>query len=429
MENILKNARQDWMYIILSTVSGFLMIGFYFVLANLVKLDEFTAFLITLVLFSLLFDVRHFFPTYTRTFLDKEYFKEHKSWLLGSTAAIVLIPLISYFILIQGEAMAYNGQIVLSFARRVTLTLGFYHLIKQNWGFIAIYKKKFNEPEDGSDRWEKLLLLSGSFIPFVYLAKTKTIWFYDEISAFTPNANELAYVLEFWGKISAYMLVLGLFFLVIGFAINARPQYKYVSRNLGYYFIGIFILIKLILVNGSDKVLYVILIALAVLFVFSLILTLQKAFKFGKLNIRKWAMMLSALVLYWGVLSLPIENKGLIIIGITIPHNIQYLAFVGLFNKKHYGGSTKNHGLATILSQKAILFFIVSVLFSFVFELGRTGTTMNLFTDPDAFILKNIVAFLFLSLVMHHYYLDAVIWRVRKDEDLGKDIFALKKAK
>ena len=322
MENILKNAKQDWMFIILSTVSGFLMIGFYFVLANLVKLDEFTAFLVTLILFSLLFDVRHFFPTYTRTFLDKAYFKENKSWLLGSTAAIFLIPLISYLILIQGEAMAYNGQIVLSFARRVTLTLGFYHLIKQNWGFIAIYKKKFNEPEDGSDRWEKLLLLSGSFIPFVYLAKTKIIWFLDETSAFSPNANELNYVLEFWGKISAFMLVLGLFFLVIGFAINARPQYKYVSRNLGYYFVGIFILIKLILANGSDKVLYILLVVLTIIFVVSLILTVLKAIQFGKLNVRKWAMFISALVLYWGVLSLPLDNKMLIIIGITIPHNI-----------------------------------------------------------------------------------------------------------
>jgi hypothetical protein len=178
----------------------------------------------------------------------------------------------------------------------------------------------------------------------------------------------------------------------------------------------------LILVNGSDKVLYAILIVLIVLFIFSFMLTLQKAYKFGKLNVRKWAMLLSALVLYWGVLALPIENTGLIIIGITIPHNIQYLTFVGLFNKKHYSGSTKNHGLATILSQKVILFFIVSVLFSFVFELGRTGTMMNLFTEPDAFILKNIVSFLFLSLVLHHYYLDAVIWRVRKDESLSKDL-------
>jgi hypothetical protein len=427
MENILKSARQDWMYIILSTISGFLMIGFYFVLASILK-DESTAFLITFILFSLLFDVRHFFPTYTRTFLDKEYFREHKSWLLGSTAAIVLIPLVFYFTLIQGEVKANNSYIVLAFARRVTLILGFYHLIKQNWGFIAIYKKKFKEPEDGSDRWEKLLLLSGSFIPFVYLAKSRILWFADERLAFAPDMNESPYVLEFWGKISAFMLVLGLFFLVIGFAINARPQYKFVSRNLGYYFIGIFILIKLILVNGSDKVLKMILICLAVLFVFSLILTLQKAFKFGKLNIRKWAMLMSALVLYWGVLSLPIDNT-LIIIGITIPHNIQYLSFVGLFNKKHYSGSTRNHGLAAILSQKVIFFFIVSVLFSFVFELGRTGTALDFFTESNSIVLKNLIAFLFLSLVMHHYYLDAVIWRVRKDENLGKDIFGLKKVK
>ena len=420
MQNILHNSRQDWMYIILSTLSGFFMIGFYFFLERILSLNSETALLITLIIFSLLFDVRHFFPTYTRTFLDKSYFQEHKSWLIGSTLAIILIPMVSYILLIQGDAVAYDGSLVVAFARRVTLVLGFYHLVKQNWGFIAIYKKKFNEPENGSDRWEKLVLLSGSFLPLVLLSKNDLIWFGDEVSAFTPTANELPYVLDFWDKLAGTTLLLGLVFLLVGFVLKVRAQYKFVSRNLGFYFLGIFVLIKSILSYGSDLVLNFLFGVLAITFVVSLAITVQKALSFGKFNTRKWAMLASALLLYWGILSIPVDNNFLLVIGITTPHNIQYLAFVQLFNKKQFETSPNDHGIARFLTQRVLLFFGVSLVFSALFEFGRTGTIY--FTDTNSFILRNTVAIFFLSLVLHHYYLDAVIWRVRKDEKLSKNI-------
>lgn len=422
MESILRTTRQDWAYIILSTLSGFLIIGFYFLLKNGLELEPETSLLITLLLFTLLFDVRHFFSTYSRTFLDKHYFRENKSWLLGSTAAIFLIPLAVYFILIQGEVMDYNSYLVFVFGRRITLILGFYHLVKQNWGFMAIYKKKFNEPEDGSDRWDKLLLLSGSFLPLAYISKTDLVWFQDEASVFTPNANDLMYIVEFWGKLAGSCLILSLLFLLAGFALKLRAQYKFVSRNLGFYFLGLFILIKLILNNGSDAVLNAILIALLAVFGISLAMSVQKALKFGKFNTGKWAVLISSLVLYNGILLLPleIENKTILVIGITIPHNIQYLTFVKFFSSKQYANSDKDHGLAGILSRKIIVFAGASLLFALLFELGRVGT--GYFAATDSWLLKNTVAIIFLSFVLHHYYLDAVIWRVRKDQGLSKNL-------
>ncbi len=419
MESILRNSRQDWAYIILSTLSGFLIIGFYFLLTNGFGLATETAFLITLLVFTLLFDVRHFFSTYSRTFLDRHYLRENKSWLLGSAAAIFLLPMLIYIILIQGEVKDYNSYLVFVFGRRITLILGFYHLVKQNWGFMAIYKKKFQEPEDGSDRWDKLLLLSGSFLPLVYISKVDLTWFMDEDAAFTPNANDLMYIVEFWGKLAACCLILSMVFLLVGFALKTRVQYKFVSRNLGFYFLGLFILIKLILNNGSDVVLNTILVLLGIVFAISLFMSLQKALKFGKFNTGKWAVLISSLVLYNGILLLPldIENKTILVIGITIPHNIQYLTFVQFFSSKQYSNSDKDHGFAKVLSRKVILFLAVSLLFSLVFELGRIGT--GFFAAPDSWLLKNTVAIVFLSFVLHHYYLDAVIWRVRKDKNLS----------
>lgn len=422
MESILRNSRQDWAYIILSTLSGFLMIGFYFLLKDGFGLTTETAFIITLLIFTLLFDVRHFFSTYSRTFLDKHYFRENKSWLLGSTAVIFLLPMLVYLILIQGEVKDYNSYLVFVFGRRLTLILGYYHLVKQNWGFMAIYKKKFNEPEDGSDRWEKLLLLSGSFLPLVYISKTDLTWFLDEGAALTPNANDMMYIVEYWGKLAGSCLILSLLFLLVGFVLKSRVQYKFVSRNLGFYFLGLFILIKLILNNGSDVVLDTILVLLAIVFALSLVMSIRKAMQLGRFNTGKWAVLISALVLYNGILLLPldIENKTILVIGITIPHNIQYLTFVNFFSQKQYANSEKDHGFARILSRKILLFLGVSLLFSLVFELGRIGT--GFFAAPDSWLLKNTVAIIFLSFVLHHYYLDAVIWRVRKDETLRSQL-------
>lgn len=422
MQSILRNSRQDWAYIILSTLSGFLILGFYYLLKDAFALEKETAFLITLLLFTLLFDVRHFFSTYARTFLDKHYFRENRSWLLGSTAAIFVIPLLVYVILIQGEVIAYNSYIVFIFGRRIVLILGFYHLVKQNWGFMAIYKKKFGEPEDGSDRWEKALLLSGSFLPLVYLAKTDLLWFLDEEKVLTPNANDLMYIVEFWGKIASSCLLLAIFFLAVGFLAKARVQYRFVSRNIGFYFLGLFILIRVILANGSDIVLNSIMSVLMIVFVVSLFVSIRKAMAFGKFNLGKWAVLISALILYNGVLLLPIDtdNKTLLVIAITIPHNIQYLTFVNFFSSKQYANSDKDHGFAKILSRKIVLFISVSLLFAIVFELGRIGT--GYFAAPDSWLLKNTVAIIFLSFVLHHYYLDAVIWRVRKDDNLSKSL-------
>lgn len=424
MESILRNSRQDWIYIILSTMAGFFMVGLYFFLLDIVRLNPDLALLITLLIFTLFFDVRHLFSTYSRTFLDRSYLRENKSWLWVSFAAILLVPMVSYLVLIQGDFKAYNSSVILAFATRLTLILGFYHLVKQNWGFMAIYKKKFGEPEDGSDRWEKLLLLSGSFLPLAYIAKTTPVWFPGEVTALSPDPAQLEYVISLWEKISQFMLVAALLFLLTGFVLKTKVQYKYVSRNLGFYFLGVFILIRIILSDGPDTILNSIVAGLAILFVISAFISIRKAISFGRFNTGKWAVLITSLILYNGIILLPIENKAIIVMGITIPHNIQYLTFVNFFNSRQYAHSEKDHGFARKMSQKIGLFIVASMVFAFFFELGRTGIRYLNLDMPvdDLYLLRNTVAIVFLSFVLHHYYLDAVIWRVRKDKDLSRTL-------
>jgi hypothetical protein len=170
MQTILENEKKDWLYIIFSPVSGFLLVGFYLLMNTVFLNQPDISLLLTFLVYAVFFDVRHLFSTYSRTYLDKVYFKENKRWLHLTFALIILLPILALLFIGKGEYYWYNNGIVCLFLVRMTTVLGFYHLIKQNWGFMAIYKKKMNEPEDGSDRWEKMMLLSGSFIPLILIS-------------------------------------------------------------------------------------------------------------------------------------------------------------------------------------------------------------------------------------------------------------------
>jgi hypothetical protein len=423
MESILSSTRKDWAFIILSPIAGFILVGLYFLLLNLQFTEE-IALLVVLIFYSVLFDVRHLFSTYTRTLFDKQFMKVNKKWFNRSWLVILILPLLFFFAISTGEFGAYKSQIVLSFAARMTFILGFYHLIKQNWGFMAIYKKKMNEPEDGSDRWDKLMLISGSFIPFVIVSMVYPVWFAGEQAAFNPSVEEYYYVLDTWKEISIACLVISGIFLLVGFALKVIPQYKYVSRNIGFLFLGAFLLIQLITKNGSNTLLSGVLLLLIFIFVLSSIMSISKAIKFGKFNQGKWAVLISSLVLYNGILLIPVDQKYLLIMAVTIPHNIQYLAFVNFFNQKYYSNPKLDFGWARKLTERFGLFLMISLIYAILFEGMRTGARyMPIENGNDSlFLIRNAVAIFFISMVLHHYYLDAVIWRVRKDKDLSDKV-------
>lgn len=423
MSSILENRKNDWIFIIGSSLSGFVLISLYFFLKDIVQLDIEFSFLIVFLLFSILFDDRHLFSTYSRTLFDKSFIQVNKKWFVRSLLFILLLPLISIVILSSSEYFAYDSSIILSVVSRITTVLGFYHLVKQNWGFMAIYKKKMNEVENGSDRWEKLLLLSGSFLALAYFSKNNPVWFPGDQVVFNPDPNQIAYVIAMWKKIALFCLVLGLIFTLIGFSKKTANEYKFVSRNLAYFFVGIFIFIQLILANSYLAVINVVLVLLLILFIVSLGMSIYKA-KDQVFNTKKWLMLLSSLLLYNGILIIPVEYNYLLVMAITLPHDIQYLKFVNFFNRKHYKHKDETIGLSKRLSQKVFFFFIVSLVYALIFEGLRTGTRMmplDGFGDT-AFIVRNVILMVFVSLVLHHYYLDAVIWRVRKDEELSKEI-------
>lgn len=153
-------------------------------------------------------------------------------------------------------------------------------------------------------------------------------------------------------------------------------------------------------------------------------MSISKAIKFGKFNQGKWAVLISSVVLYNGILLIPVEQKYLLVMAVTIPHNIQYLAFVNFFNQKYYSDPKLDFGWARKLTERFGLLLIISLVYAILFEGMRTGARyMPIENGNDSvFLIRNAVAIFFISMVLHHYYLDAVIWRVRKDKDLSDKV-------
>lgn len=107
------------------------------------------------VVFVLCIDVGHVWSTIFRTYLDKEEFGQHRRLLLFA-------PLIS-FVLVTGLAF-----ISTFWFWRLLAYLALFHFVKQQYGFLALYKMKakdFGVKKIFQDKW---VLYLATLYPVVY---------------------------------------------------------------------------------------------------------------------------------------------------------------------------------------------------------------------------------------------------------------------
>lgn len=419
MKTILGSEKKDWNYLILSTFSGFILLGIYFVLLDVLKLSTFPTYVILIVIYSVLFDVNHYFSTYFRVFLDKSYFKENRKWILIGLLFVTVVPLIIYWWTTDGS-FTRRGYFFFVFFRRFVLTLGFYHLVKQNWGFMAMYKSKANEVKTKIN-WDKLTLISGSFVPFTLLniiGDKGYMWFPSSEKYIFDAAYITPDVIIWWNDIATTCFIL--FLILGGIALCAKKfQFSLPARNVSIFCLFVGLLIKLFMKWDVSLILTSIFCIIAGVFIVSLIQSIRFQIKQKSINKQKWAVLISTLILYFGIILFPVQgDKFIIVAAITLPHNIQYLAFVPIFSRKQYKQDKKDHGLAKKLSTHVVSLFVLGMFFSIIFEFGRTGTQFILSTNFNG--LKIFFSIFFIVLILHHYYLDAVIWKFSKDKEINK---------
>ncbi len=118
------------------------------------------------VVFVIGIDVSHVWSTIFRTYLDKEEFNNHKRLLIGSP---ILVFLVSFLL----------AGISQSFFWTALAYLAVYHFVKQQYGFLRIYKAKFGQfyQQVLKDEWMIYLTMLYPIIYWHLSPKRNFVWF------------------------------------------------------------------------------------------------------------------------------------------------------------------------------------------------------------------------------------------------------------
>ena len=346
------NAREDLIWFIGSVASSYLLLILY--VTGILPLIPMVAG------WAILIDAPHVFGTFSRTYFDKSEWRTRRRLLLGS----LLFFLVGPALVLLGAGFTFFF---------VAALWAYYHLVKQHYGFMVLYKKKNNDlaPIDNAlDRWLLMFAFNYPFVAFI---------------ANDPNAMaRVPPVLRGGVKAVAMILLIGTIALAIGWS-NRQAQ---------------------------------------------------KLFLREPLNVPKYLLLAAAIPMHWIALLTPMPAKPIALVAIlTIYHNLQYHRLIWFHNQK-YGryaavpaagtpaARVPDYGPAAFISRRLIYYLAFGILFGIIYQGPRQFLGyLNLHTgDSPAALTKPIqlgIAFLW-GYAFIHYYLDSKIWRVRRDPSVGQ---------
>ncbi len=352
------SARDDLFWFIGSVVSSYALFALY--VSGILPLVP------MVVLWAILIDAPHVFGTFSRTYFDRTERQNRGRLLWGS----LLFFLVGPVMVIAGAAFVFFF---------IAALWAYYHLVKQHYGFMVLYKKKNGDLAQADNAIDRLLLLFAFNYPFVaFIARD------PEAMARVPMA----------------------------------------------------------LRAGADGLATILLAGTIVLFVVWLGRQIQRAVNGEPLDVPKYLLLAAAIPMHWVVLLTPMPHKPIAIVAIlTIYHNLQYHRLIWFHNKKYAarGGSpTKSDGLlaqpddprskygaAELISRRLIYYIAFGIIFGLIYQgprqiLGYLGLRdAEAGVSEQSFAVQLGISFLW-GYAFIHYYLDSKIWRVRRDPSVGK---------
>jgi hypothetical protein len=308
---------------------------------------------------AILIDAPHVFGTLSRTYFDRSEWKTRRRLLLGSLLFFAVGPIL----VLLGLGFTFFF---------VAALWAYYHLVKQHYGFMVLYKKKNNDLAPIDNALDRLLLMFAFNYPFV---------------AFIANDP------------------------------TAMARVPPMLRG------------------GVNAVAMVLLIGTIVLAIGWLIRQIQRAISREPLNVPKYLLLAAAIPMHWVALITPMPAKPIALVAIlTVYHNLQYHRLIWFHNQKYrYAGGSPagardarvpQFGPAAVISRRLIFYISFGILFGIIYQGPRQFLGyLNLHTgDSPAALSTPIqlgIAFLW-GYAFIHYYLDSKIWRVRRDPAVGK---------
>ena len=368
------NAREDLIWFIGSVTASYVLLILY--VTGILPLIPMVAG------WAILIDAPHVFGTFSRTYFDASEWKTRKRLMLGSLLFFVV-----------GPTMVLLGAGFTFFF--IAALWAYYHLVKQHYGFMVLYKKKNNDlaPVDNAlDRWLLMFAFNYPFVAFIA----------NDESAMARVPAVLR------GGVNAVAMVLLIGTIALGIGWLLRQLQRIVSRE--------------------------------------------------PLNVPKYLLLAAAIPMHWIVLLTPMPAKPIALVAIlTIYHNLQYHRLIWFHNQKYNPprdglrgisptvreGSDRasaqdarapqagmpalqKYGPAAFISRRLLYYIGFGIIFGLLYQaprqlLGYFGLKAS-HGVPTADLPVQMqlgVAFLW-GVAFIHYYLDSKIWRVRKDPSVGK---------
>ena len=276
-------ARDDMIWFIGSVVSSYALLVLY--VSGILPLLPMVA------LWAILIDAPHVFGTFSRTYFDRTERKNRARLLWGSLLFFTIGPVM---------VLAGAGLVFLF----VAALWAYYHLVKQHYGFMVLYKKKNGDLARVDNALDRLLLLFAFNYPFV------------EFIARDPEA---------------------------------MARVPAVLRS------G---------VSGFSKLL---LAGTILLFIVWIGRQIQRAILGEPLNVPKYLLLAAAIPMHWIVLLTPMPHKPIAIVAIlTIYHNFQYHRLIWFHNQKYK--SREKYGAAELISRRLIYYIAFGILFGVIYQ-------------------------------------------------------------
>lgn len=343
------NKRDDLIWFIGSVVTSYA-----FLAANLMLVRLGLSVMIMTWIWALGFDGPHVFGTISRTYADCEERRKRAKLLYGSLSLFLLGP----SMLVADLALGTNtlGPLFFLFAS----LWAYYHLVKQHYGFMILYKKKNNDLAEIDNLIDRALILIGMTYPFLrflahsYAAKERL----DGLGVSAESGS------VWWVETVAFSAFL----------------------------------ISLALFAGRQA---------------------QRLYKRQPINMPKALLLAACIPMHWVVLRLlepvqPASTAALAVVAtLTIYHNIQYHRIIWFHNRNKYGrADSANFGAASTISKSVWSYIGFAILFGVVYHVPHYTVV-----QPDGFWMAFIWGGAFI-----HYYLDSKIWRVRRDTQLNENL-------
>ena len=366
------NAREDLIWFVGSVAASYLLLVLY--VSGVLPLIPMVAG------WAILIDAPHVFGTLSRTYFDRAEWKTRKRLLLGSLLFFVVGPTL----VLLGFGFTFFF---------IAALWAYYHLVKQHYGFMVLYKKKNDDLAPLDNALDRLLLMFAFNYPFVAFI------------AADPNAM-------------------------------AR--------------------VPPVLRNGVNAVATLLLAGTIIVGALWIIRQVQRAWLRQPLNGPKYLLLAAAIPMHWIALMTPMPAKPIALVAIlTIYHNLQYHRLIWFHNQKYVkarrslaednasperqslsavgSGKAANEGArnlrhtygpAAFISRRLAFYVAFGIIFGVIYQGPRQYLGyLNLHTgdSPAALSLPIQLGIAFLwGYAFIHYYLDSKIWRVRRDPSVGK---------